>query len=209
MAHHGQGERSQTDRNYTETCSIHRWLIIIKSKTVTFFNKTSSFFNLLSIEKVKSYRMSNLVYKNVRSTFECKQSFRNSMGQLGLKSFESLLNHLHVLKKLIFTFHREPLLRSHGVLRDYIRPEWWVLWLHRLYFWIPLHTKVLPSSLETRPPELQHPRRNQRGATQGRTSYCWLTVFKITHLIGDWGVNFNIFKSIFITMQRSNWMITN
>lgn len=69
-----------------------------KSKTVTFFNKTSSFFNLLSIEKVKSYRMSNLVYKNVRSTFECKQSFRNSMGQLGLKSFESLLNHLHVLK---------------------------------------------------------------------------------------------------------------
>lgn len=98
MAHHGQGERSQTDRNYTETCSIHRWLIIIKSKTVTFFNKTSSFFHLLSIEKVKSYRMSNLVYKNVRSTFECKQSFRNSMGQLGLKSFESLLNHLHVLK---------------------------------------------------------------------------------------------------------------
>lgn len=48
--------------------------------------------------KVKSYRMSNLVYKNVRSTVECKQSFRNSMGQLGFKSFESLLNHLHVLK---------------------------------------------------------------------------------------------------------------
>lgn len=39
--------------------------------------------------------MSNLVYKNVRSTVDCKQSFRNSMGQLG---FKSLLNHLHVLK---------------------------------------------------------------------------------------------------------------
>lgn len=73
-------------------------VITIKSKTVTFFNKTFSFFNLLSIVKVKSYRMSNLVYKNVRLTVECKQSFRNSMGQLGLKSFESLLNHLHVLK---------------------------------------------------------------------------------------------------------------
>lgn len=71
-------------------------VITIKSKTVTFFNKTFSFFNLLSIVKVKSYRMSNLVYKNVRSTVECEQSFRNSMGQLGFKSFESLLNHLHV-----------------------------------------------------------------------------------------------------------------
>lgn len=179
-------------------------VITIKSKTVTFFNKTFSFFNLLSIVKVKSYRMSNLVYKNVRSTVECKQSFRNSMGQL-LSPFWIICMYL----KLIFTFHREPLLRSHGVLWYYIRPEWWVLWLHRLYFWIPLHTKVLPSSLETRPPELQHLRRNQRGATQGRTSYRWLTVFKIKHLIGDWGVNFNIFKSIFITMQRSYWMITN
>lgn len=69
-----------------------------KLKIVIFFNKIFFLFNLLLIVKVKSYRMLNLVYKNVRLIVECKQSFRNLMGQLGFKFFEFFLNYLYVFK---------------------------------------------------------------------------------------------------------------